>query len=160
MKILEKLNTNIIKFFSSILLRKNITIREREINKLLIVAHLGIGDCVFFLPVIRNLRQKLPETNITVLTHNRIIRQIINHHFPELDIIEIDLRNLSIVEKFSFFVKMRKIKFDIFLANFLGSKKEYIQLALINRIPIRIGHTFEGLSNGGKFDFFFNYPII
>ena len=159
-KILENLNTQIIKFLSKILIKETLHLELHSIKKILIVAHLGIGDCVFFMPVIRNLIVHLPGAEITIVTHNRIIADIIIHHFPETKVIEKNFQKIPLLKRLYLYNKIRKNNYDLFLTNFLGNKKEYIQLALICRIPYRIGHIYSSPLREGKFDFFFNFPVV
>ena len=159
MNLLEKLNANIIKLLSILRLNFSETIKTKNIKNILVICQIGIGNCILYMPVIKNLQTKFRESNITIIVNNQMIYDIINHNFKNVEILIADLRKFNFWKKVKFFLKMKKKNFDLFVCNFLGAKKENIQLALFCKIPYRVGHITFDVDGTGKFDFFFNFPI-
>ncbi|MCF8335939.1 MAG: hypothetical protein K9H65_04990, partial [Bacteroidales bacterium] len=155
----ERINAFFLKMLSKFFLNYKQDLNPLDFKKGIIFCQMGIGNCILFLPVIKNLLIRRPDLELVILTNKKVIYEILNDQFQKPRIILADLRNYSFLKKINFYYKMRKEKFDFSIMNFLGQSKENIQLHLIAGIPFRIGHTLKDSGGRGKYDFLFNYPL-
>ncbi len=123
--------------------------------KILIFNPFGIGDVLFTTPLIRNIKNKLPSAEIFYLANARTYNLLkANKFIEEVFVFEKDeWRNLWKKSKFtfvknifSFFKKLRKLRFDILFDFSLNSQYGFF-LKLLG-IKKRIGLNFR---NRGRF---------
>ena len=130
--ILEKINRIILKILCKIRLNYQQNIHISEIKNILLICHMGIGNLIQFLPVIREINNSINFDLLTIVANNQILKEIIesNINNPKIKITTLDLRKEKIIDKIRIFREFRKQKYDLFISNFLGVNTEHVQLAL------------------------------
>ncbi len=126
-----------------------------EVKKILIFNPFGIGDVLFSMPLVRNLKENFKDVSIIYLCNARVYPLLKNHPlFSEVLIFEKDewrevlkISKIVFLKKvFSFFWQIRKHKFDIVFDLSLNSQYGFFLKAC--GIKKRIGFNFK---NRGRF---------
>jgi ADP-heptose:LPS heptosyltransferase len=120
-------------------------------GSVLILGYAAIGDFLFFLPVIEELKRRLPEARITFLANDSAVAKEI---IPAIGLVDdvwiFDWEGpRAAAERRSINEKIAQAGFDAALLT-LSSPAHYFQEGL-SRIPLRVGHL-RPLEPGGPFN--------
>ncbi|MDD4182678.1 MAG: lipopolysaccharide heptosyltransferase II [Candidatus Omnitrophica bacterium] len=126
-----------------------------EIKKILIFNPFGIGDVLFSMPLVRNLKENLPNAAMHYLCNQRVFPLLKN--YPSLDKVFIFEKDewrdtlkkskLEFIKKAaSFFNEIKKEKYDVVFDLSLNS--QYGFFLRMSGIPKRLGFNFR---NRGRF---------
>jgi len=137
-----------------------------EIKKILIFNPFGIGDVLFSMPLVRNLKENLPNAAIHYLCNQRVFPLLKN--YPSLDKVFIFEKDewkgalkkskLEFIKKAaSFFNEIKKEKYDAVFDLSLNS--QYGFFLKMSGIPKRIGFNFKnrGMFLTDKIDIAYGY---
>ncbi|MCI0511718.1 glycosyltransferase family 9 protein [candidate division KSB1 bacterium] len=138
-------------------LLKNGTIDPNRINRILIMAYIGVGDMIMFTPALKRLRQKYPRAHITLQIGLRNSCEQVIQNSNLIDAV----REIPLEKKFFKFIiygwKQRH-QYDLLITDFHHAFYELAFETLMLDVPWRIGHTHSpGFPH--PFDFLFNYRI-
>jgi len=161
---LVKTFRGLIKLFFRIILRvqawllfRNKNIKSVDIQNILILAYIGIGDLIMFTPALKLLRQKFPHAKIILQIglKNSCEKVVQNSNLiDEIDEVVLD-------QKFLKFIRhgwRKRNRYQLVISDFHHGFYELAFQILYMNIPIRIGHV----SSPGfvsAFDFLYNYKI-
>ena len=160
MKKLENSVNYSLKILTRLFLNQKQSIKINNNCKILITANFGIGDCIFFFPVLYELQNLNFKAIITIITNNNAVKKILDTNFPTIETRYIDFNKLGFKNSLKIFKDIKKMKYDIFICNFLGLRNKYIWMALYSVIPNRIGHCYNQSDDWAKYNYFFNYKIF
>ena len=104
--------------------------------KIAIFSFAGIGNSLLFLPMAKILREKLPNSRISVITNIKPIKDLLENKNYFDEIILLDKKN-----KFDFLKKIILKKFDITITPFPAGSNEAI-LGFISGADKRISHIY------------------
>jgi heptosyltransferase-2 len=119
----------------------------KDPQKILIAANMGLGNMLFFTPVIQNLKKKYPKVQLILLKgENQKIDHLFEAEFKY--IISINLNNPSYLNLFNTILILRKEKINLAFCNFI-SATFYLNLILaFAKITTIVGHgTSPGFFN-------------
>ncbi|MGL1901270.1 MAG: glycosyltransferase family 9 protein [Fibrobacterales bacterium] len=110
-------------------------------------------------PALQELRSRVPDAHITVLTMYRSVAQMVQK-LPEIDTVLLwDFFSESLTSSLRFAWKLRKEKFDITIMGFPANRKEYSLLSLLIGGTIRLGHRYPQ-GDMGSLNFLYSHTVI
>ena len=133
-------------------------IHPEKVNRILIYGHMGIGNMILFLPVLRAYRNHFKESTIDLLVGDSGAEMVIEDDSIVDEVVRCKIEDLPLIETLGFILKMRRRKYDLILSNFNGSRHSLALLTLASGAPYRIGH----ISNRewkNIYDHLYNYKI-
>ena len=111
--------------------------------KIIITYLTGIGNAVLFIPVLRALRQQLPEATIDVLVRDVASRDILERVKCANTIELFNPGQLSLGEKFRFLRRLRQQRYDANLTAFPSNRAEFNILSFLIGAKRRIATAYE-----------------
>jgi lipopolysaccharide heptosyltransferase II len=108
--------------------------------KILISSYTGIGNFILKTPMISTIRDKYPSAEIDIITDNGLgIEHILKKNYIINKVIILNKKD-SLIKKISFFLKLRKSKYDLVLLPFDSQPLFLIFGSYISNIKQRIIH--------------------
>ncbi|MGL1935918.1 MAG: glycosyltransferase family 9 protein [Fibrobacterales bacterium] len=119
----------------------------------------GIGDAIMMTPALKELRSRVPDADITVLTMYRSVAQMVQK-LPEVNTVLLwDFFSESLTGSLRFVWRLRKEKFDITIMGFPANRKEYSLLSLLIGGKIRLGHRYLR-GDKGSLNFLYSHTVV
>ncbi|OYD17114.1 hypothetical protein CH333_01895 [candidate division WOR-3 bacterium JGI_Cruoil_03_44_89] len=132
-------------------------INPAHINRVLLFAHMGIGNLIMFMPAMRTFRNYFSGASFSLVTSRQrignfkdLVRDLIDEYIP------FNGSHAGIIERERFVSSIKEKNFDLLIKNFLG---DYNNLLGKLDVPHRVGH----ISSGGfkiRRDGVFNHPAV
>ena len=111
--------------------------------KILVISLKGLGDTLFYVPVLKILSKELPSADITILVPNQTCSNILNNDFPAIKTIVFDFRKISnIFANTLILLALRLKKFDISISTFPSNRVWYNLFAFLAGAKKRITHGY------------------
>lgn len=120
-------------------IKKRYSPEKYRSGKILIAANMGLGNMLFFTPVIRNLRINFPEVQIFLLKgENQPLEDLFQSDFRNISSINFD--NPGIYQLYKLIKFFRHQEFAMALCNFISSTFYLNFILSFLKIPLIIGH--------------------
>jgi len=114
--------------------------------KIIILSLAGIGDTMFSIPLIKEIKKNLPESKIDVLVMWEGSKQILENN-PDIDkIYQFNMFDEGILKTLIFLKKLRNKKYDFSFNTYPQSKIHYKIVAALIGAKIRIGHIYDNFN--------------
>jgi heptosyltransferase-2 len=111
--------------------------------KILVISLKGLGDTLFYVPVLKILSKELPSSDITILVPNQTCANILHNEFPKIRIIVFDFRKImNIFSNLLTLISLRLAKFDISISTFPSNRVWYNLFAFMAGAKKRITHSY------------------
>ena len=113
----------------------------RSMN-ILIAAYSGLGNFVLRIPLFRKIKELYPEARIDIITGKEVLGNVsgIAELLNVIDTVHQLSKNASLIEKYWFFYRMRKLRYSVIFLPF-DSKPHFLLLgAYLANIPCKVIH--------------------
>lgn len=129
-----------------------------NLDKILILGNMGIGNLIMFIPTIRAFRIHFPKAKFFLVTnrsHLEAFKDILQQFQLIDEFIVFEGKRASLIERIKYIEKIKRERFDMVIKNFLIGINFMTGLL---RVKYRIGHV-SSPDFPMRGDFIFNYPV-
>lgn len=113
------------------------------IRRILLSCLPGIGDALFTLPVIRALKESLPEVTVDALTMYSGAAELLGRSHWVDEVFCWDFTAASKWDSLRFVLSLRRRGYDVFMHGYPANRLEYNLIALLTGSRTRAGHRYR-----------------